>query len=395
MKLHLFYAYALSLSCALFPVMTAGCSHENHDGHDHESAEEKGHEEKEEHAGEGHGNEVVMSHEAVKSAGIVTESVSPGDFRDAVKAAGTIESSRGAQRVVSAPASGIVSFSSGIVAGSPVSTGQPLFTISSKGLEQADPTAALQVDVEAARRQLERADKLIGDNLMTRKEYEEIRAAYDRAVAAASTVGARTARATGVSSPMGGYLVSVSVAPGAFVNMGEPLAVVAADRRLLLRAELSERHRGFAHLVTGANILPPGADAPVSLAALSPRVLSANPASDGGSHFFPVYIEFDNPGSLGSGSVVEAWLLGPLRSGVISVPRSTLVEEGGFFYVYVKEPDEHEVFRKTEVTTGATDGRRVEILSGLKAGDEVVTEGALRIRMAGMGSSIQGHSHHH
>lgn len=372
----------------LLALLAAGCSHSGHD-HDHESEEAA----EEKHGG--HADLIEMSREAVESAGIVTEPVTPGDFRDAVKAAGTIENTTGARRVISAPASGIVSFSPGIVSGMGVAAGRPLFTISSKGLEQSDPAATLRVDVEAARRQLERADKLIGENLITRKEYEEIRAAYDRAVAAASTVGARTAQAVGVAAPMGGYLVNISVSPGSFVNMGDPLAVVAADRRLVLRADLSERHRGFAHLISGADILPPGADEPISLAALSPRVLSANPSSAGEAHYFPVYIEFDNPGTLGSGTVVEAWLNGSLRSGVISVPKSALVEEGGYFYVYVKEKDEHEVFRKAEVRTGASGAGRVEILSGLNPGEEVVTDGALKVRMAGMGSAIHGHSHHH
>ncbi len=385
------YIFAVILLTGLFAACTGDHDHD-HEGHDHEAETRQ---ESSEHEHGAKGDVVEMTHEAVESAGITTEPVMPGEFREAVKTSGVIENSRGTERMISAPASGIVSFSSGIVAGQSVSTGQPLFSISSKGLEQADPTATLRVDTEAAKLAFERAERLLADNLITRTEYERLRAEYDRARAASSTVGARTASATGVASPIAGFLVDVNVAPGQFVNMGDPLATVATNRRLLLRADVSERHRDFIHLVSGANIRVPGSDRTLSLAAHSPKVLTASATPSATSHFLPVYIEFDNPGGLGSGSVVETWLLGPARADVISVPATALVEEGGFYYVYVKIPDEHEVFRKTEVRLGATDGSRTEITAGLRAGDEVVTQGAARIRMAGMGSAIQGHSHHH
>lgn len=390
------------LTAPILLALFGSCAHAGHD-HDHEGEThetaadhaEGDHDDDDDHEGkESHAGFVEMSHEAVKQAGIAMEKVTAGEFREAVKAAGVIENSLGTERIISAPASGIVSFGSGIVTGRAVTAGQPLFSISSKGLEQSDATATLRIEAEAARKAFERAGQLIKDNLITRTEYDRLRAEYERASASASTVAAKAAKSVGVLSPIAGYLITVNVAPGAFVNMGDPLATVAADRRLMLRAEVSERHREFARQVSGANIRLSGSDTSVSLASLSPRVLSSATATASNSHFLPVYIEFDNPGGLSSGSVVETYLLGPTRQGVISVPVSALVEEGGYFYVYVKQPDEHELFRKAEVKTGPNDGLRVEITSGLNEGETVVTQGAPRIRMAGMGSSIQGHHHH-
>ena len=51
-------------------------------------------------------------------------------------------------------------------------------------------------------------------------------------------------------------------------------------------------------------------------------------------------------------------------------------------------------FRRQEVKLGATDGTRTEIVSGLKAGDRVVTRGATQVRLAANASVIpEGHSH--
>lgn len=404
---------------AVFCAILTACSNSeyNHEeeGHDHEA---------EMNAGQKSDNAdiVMMSAHAVEQGGIISRPVYKSDFRDAVKAAGVIENSRGAERILAAPAAGIVSFNGDIVAGKAVSAGQPLFTVSSKGLEQADPVAAVRVDVAAAKRALDRAESLIKDNLITRTEYESLRADYERAAAAAASVGARTARAVGIAAPMSGYIVDVAVSPGQFVEMGQPLATVALDRRLLLKADLSERNRNFVSHIAGANIIIPATGNSVSLAALNPKILTAGAALSGNSHYIPVYIEFDNPGGLGNGSVVEAWLLGPSRGDVLAVPRSALVEDGGYFYVYVRKEDndhngqdgpahdddahddgdhdeakhpDHCLFEKREVSLGASDGENVEITRGISPGEEVVIKGGPRIRMAGMGSAIQGHSHHH
>lgn len=418
----IYYWCASAFLAAFCGGMLAGCgeAHEE-DGHHHEG---EGGEKTEAHAGE-----IVMKHAAVEAADIKFETIAAGDFQDAIKASGVIENAVGSERIISAPATGIVSFHTGVVSGSAVQAGQSLFSISSKGLEQSDANAGLRTDLELAEKELRRAEELVKENLISQREYDRIRADRDRAAAALATVGARTGHAIGVSTPIGGYLVSVDVSPGSFVNMGDRMAVVATNRRVLLRADVSERYRSQAASIAGANILAAGTDKVYVLADYGARVLSHGASSSAGSHYFPIYIEFDNPGGLGRGSVVEVWLLGQKRSGVISVPKSALVEEGGYYYVYVRQNEEeaehehehegehehdhdadhdhdghehgdhehgdHMAFKKVEVKIGATDGSRVEILSGLKPGDVIASQGALKIRMAGMGSSIQGHSHHH
>lgn len=376
------------VALALLPV---GCGHnhdEHGDEHDHEAAEAK-HE-------EGHGDDVVMNHEAVEKAGLEYETVELGEFREVVKASGVLENARGAERVIVAPASGVVSFRSGVVAGAAVSAGEGLFTISSQGLEQGDATATVHVDKTLAEKELRRAEELVKDNLISKKEYERIRAEYERAKANESSVAARSRSGVGVSSPIGGFLAEVSVRPGSFVNMGDPLAIVAANRRLMLRANVSERDRAFVGNITGANVAIGRGEA-LSLEGRNLRVLSGNGAQTGASHYIPVYLEFDNPGSLGSGSVGEVWLLGAPQSGVISVPKSAVIEENGYYYVYIEEESEkeHTVFERKEVKLGGFDGRRYAVVSGLEPGEKVVTEGALKVKMAGMGAAIPGHSHHH
>lgn len=372
---------ATMLLCAVLPACTH--SHESHEDHEEDTEKKE----------DSHGDEILLSHEALESAGIQLETVTPTEFRNVIKTSGVIENSRGSERIIAAPATGVVSFSNKIVAGAAVRSGEALFSISSKGLEQSDATSSLHIDESLAEKELRRAEALLRDSLISKKEYERLKSEYERSRAASSGIASRSRTGITVASPMAGFLINVNVTPGSFVNMGDPLATVAADRRLMLRADVSERDRHEISSVTGANIRVSGSDEVTAIDGKGFRILSTNPTVNTGSHYLPVYMEFDNPGGLGSGSVAEIWLLGTPREGVISVPRSAIVEDGGLFFVFVEK--HHGAFEKTEVSTGATDGMRVEITKGLHGGEKVAVEGALRIKMAGMGSSIPGHSHHH
>jgi membrane fusion protein, heavy metal efflux system len=70
-----------------------------------------------------------------------------------------------------------------------------------------------------------------------------------------------------------------------------------------------------------------------------------------------------------------------------------LVEEQGNFYVYVQT--EGESFQKRNVTLGAQDGRRVQLLSGVAAGERIVTKGAYMIKLATQSGAVPAHGHEH
>ena len=78
---------------------------------------------------------------------------------------------------------------------------------------------------------------------------------------------------------------------------------------------------------------------------------------------------------------------------MISVPLSALTEEQGIHYLYIRVDEEG--YRKQEVTLGESDGERVEILSGIKKGDDVVVKGAMQIKLASASNAIPAHNHEH
>jgi multidrug efflux pump subunit AcrA (membrane-fusion protein) len=102
--------------------------------------------------------------------------------------------------------------------------------------------------------------------------------------------------------------------------------------------------------------------------------------------------EFDNVGDVIPGSYAEVYLKTTPREGVLTLPVSALTEEQGLYFVYVKtEPD---AYVKRSVKPGQSDGERVEIVSGIAPGDEVVTQGAVNVKLAsGSGEIPHGHQH--
>ena len=50
---------------------------------------------------------------------------------------------------------------------------------------------------------------------------------------------------------------------------------------------------------------------------------------------------------------------------------------------------------KNPVTLGMNDGKQVEVLSGIKEGDDLVTTGAIMIKMASNAGAVPGHDHNH
>jgi multidrug efflux pump subunit AcrA (membrane-fusion protein) len=78
---------------------------------------------------------------------------------------------------------------------------------------------------------------------------------------------------------------------------------------------------------------------------------------------------------------------------VLSVPHTALTEEQGIYFVYVQLDEE--CYERREVKLGLDNGRDVQILSGVHAGERIVTQGAYHVRLASVSKAIPGHSHEH
>ena len=161
----------------------------------------------------------------------------------------------------------------------------------------------------------------------------------------------------------------------------------------LVSSPETEKYYPYLRTIGSANFCTPYNNKVYTLKGLNGRLLSYGKASDDNGYYVPVTFEFDNKGDIIPGSFVEIFLLSSPMENVISLPHTALTEEQGSFFVYLQVDEEG--YKKQLVTLGADNGERVQILSGIKAGDKVVTQGAYQVKLAGATNAIPAHSHEH
>lgn len=379
MKKYLFMGTALLFLCG-------ACTQQ----HNHE-AEEAAHE-AESHGG--HSDEIILTPEKAKAAGVMVETVTPGTFREVIPTSGQVLAAQGDENTLVAATAGVVSFSRTVTEGMSVGRDVELLSVSAENLQDGDPVKRARIAYERAKGEYERAEKLIGERIVSEKEFNVLKENYENArIAYEALSPSKAGKGVAVKSPMAGYVKACFVKEGDYVTVGQPLLSVTQTRRLMLRAEVSERYYSRLHNIASANFQTPYDDKVYSLADLKGCLLSFGKSSDGTSYYVPVTFEFDNRGDVIPGSFVEVYLLASERQNVLSVPVSALTEEQGLYFIYCQIDEE--CYRKQEVTVGANDGKRVEILSGLKGGEKVVTQGAIHVKLASASTAIPGHTHNH
>ena len=341
----------------------------NHDGHDHGEV-----------VAAGHSDEIILPPAKAQAAGVKSN---------------VVMAAQGDESVAVATVAGVVTFRGKVIEGMSVSKGTPLVILSSKNMADGDPVERARIAYEVSKKEYERMKSLVGNKIVSEKDFAQAEQAYENARISYEAV-AKNSSASGqaVVSPISGYVKSLLVKEGDYVAVGQPLVSITQNRKLFLRADVSEKYYQYLRTIGSANFCTPYNNKVYALKDLDGRLLSYGKASGGdGGYYVPVTFEFDNKGDIIPGSFVEIFLLSSPIENVISLPHSALTEEQGSFFVYLQLDEEG--YKKQLVTLGADNGESVQILSGVKAGDRVVTEGAYQVKLASATNAIPAHSHEH
>lgn len=394
----------------------AGHTHEAHDhsthnhsheGHDHSAHSHEGHSHaktSDDHSTHNHAqpeaehnhneNEITFPADQAARTDFKVEEIAPSTFNHVIPCTARILAAQGDEATIVAPISGVVSFGGKrLSTGAQVSRGQSLFTISSRDLASGSQVDKIAADYRRAEAEYNRLKQLIEEQIVSRSEFEAAENEYLKAKAEYDAVAARSSeKGSNVGAPIAGYITSLSIGEGDFVEMGQPLATVSQNRRLQLRADLPQRYYRELRTIKTANIVDPATGESYRLADCGGRLLSVGRIADSGSTLIPVTFEFDNRNDLPQGAIVEAYLIGAPIAEALVVPVTAVTEAQGLYYVYVQL--DAECYERREVTLGASNGELVQLLSGIEAGDRVVTRGAVNVKMAAASGAIP-HSHQH
>lgn len=369
--------------------------HEHQHDHEHHSAAEHSHSHDTHAHSHEHGEGIAFSRAQAEAAGLQVETVELAPFSGVIKAAGHIQTPVLGESVIVSTSTGVISYADpSLVEGKALGKGKAFASVSAHHLQEGDPLMKARLAYEAALAEYERASRLVDDKIVSEKEFEQIRLRYETAKATYEGQAQRvTSDGVLLVSPIGGWLKQLLVPNGSFVEVGQPVAIVAQTRRLQLCAEVSERDYSQLARVSTAHFRPAYADKLYKMDDLNGKLVAYGKTVSGDvSHYIPVTFEFDNIGDIMPGSYAEVYLLAESDEKVLSVPVSALTEEQGLYYVYVQLCDEE--FAKRQVHKGRSNGERVEIVRGLHHGERVVTEGAYQVKLASVTTAIpHGHSH--
>ena len=174
-----------------------------------------------------------------------------------------------------------------------------------------------------------------------------------------------------IRSPINGYVTSRPLYEGEMANAGSPILTVMNTSVLIARAHLPQSLVQGMKVGAPAKVMVPGMPAPVA-----GTVSLISPALDPGSTTVEVWVKVENKNQdLKPGTAVQVAITARLLKDALLVPSAAIVEDAGNTrHVMVIGPDS--IAHPRAVTIGAQSNQQTQILSGLRAGDEVVTVGA-------------------
>ncbi len=173
-----------------------------------------------------------------------------------------------------------------------------------------------------------------------------------------------------IKSPISGVVTAINVNPGELASSAAQMPVVTVVN--LAKVEVKTT-------VTESQInrIKQGQQVPVNISAVSSQpftgvITNIALAADPTSKAYPIKVQIDNARHLlKPGMFAEVEIKHSLPETML-LPREAAVKKGNSDIVWVVNQDR---VKSIEVTLGASDGKQIQILKGLKAGDQVVTSG--------------------
>ncbi len=241
--------------------------------------------------------------------------------------------------------------------------------------------AAAQAQSVQARAQYERMRGLVAQNAVSRAQFEQAEALMK--VAASQLESARSGLS--LSENRMGYTQLHASEAGVVTARGpEPGEMVSAGGMVVQIAGQGGRDAVFDVPAQVINSVPRNPDIRVALASdpavtAIGKVREVSPRADPVTGTFQVRVRLvDPPPPMRLGSIVAGRMMLDATAG-ITVPATSLVRSNGKTAVWVVDPASKAVAMR-EIGVGNSDSSTVQVTSGLKAGDVVVTAGVQALR---------------
>jgi RND family efflux transporter MFP subunit len=281
--------------------------------------------------------------------------------------------------------------------GDQVRRGQTLAQVYSPDLAEAQTKyLSARAELEAHERELDRTTKLVQIGAASQQELERLHAEHAAKAASVQSLRSRLVllgmpasaieslspgreieATTNIPAPIAGVVTERGANVGLNVDTTTTLVTVVDLSSVWVVGALYERDFSRIHVGSNATVTTtayPGL-------ALHGRVSYIDPQVSADTRTARVRMEVPNPRhELRLGMYADIEIVAPANTQTVTIPRSAVQNVGDRQVVYLAHASEPGRFIERAVRLGEPSGERVEVLSGVKPGDQVVTAGSFFVR---------------
>ncbi len=251
-----------------------------------------------------------------------------------------------------------------------VATGDLLVKLDDAELLAQLDRAKVRVELAASREQQQR--RLLDEGILSQEEYDRQLNEKNVLEAEKRVIEAQLEK-TEVRAPFGGTLGLRSISQGAYISPQTRITTLQDISPIKLDFALPEKYAGLVRVGRSVSFQLRGDDRPRSA-----RIYAVEPSVDPATRTLQLRAESPNPdGSLLPGAFADVQVVVRENPTALAVPAIAVVPELGGKKVYVIV---NGVAEERAVETGMRNEELVEVVSGLAAGDRVVTSGLLDIK---------------
>lgn len=277
--------------------------------------------------------------------------------------------------------------------GDRVGAGQTLITLDNSDyqakLKQAEASLAISVagkkssdvNLQALKDRYERTKKLYEQGAASKQDMDNLQAQLDSAMAGSADAQVALYQAMledtqnqmahcNITSPISGVVGSINVGLGEMAGPQAAVAAVSDTSRLETDVLVSENEISY---------IKAGSEVEVNIRAVSKqpfkgKVASVSSIPDPVKRNYQVKIVLDNQkGNIKSGMFAEVAVYTEAKNMVLAIPVEAVIPRDSNNVVFII--DKNSRAQEREIKLGVKNDEYAEIISGLKAGDKVITKG--------------------
>lgn len=338
---------------------------------------------------------VTLTPDAVERAGLMTATVSTGTSATEFRLPGVVEPNAYRQVAVTPLVNGRVTRVTAQL-GARVRRGETMAEIYSPALAEARTKyISAQAMLDAHDLELQRTQKLVEIGAASRQELERIHAEHAAQIAEVNSArsqlellgvpapathgqdGTTVSATTNVPAPLDGVVTERTANVGLNVDGATKLFTVVDLSTVWIVADVYERDLSHVRIGSEAAITTPAYPGTT----LRGRVSYIDPQVTVATRTAKVRIEVANPrGDLRLGMYADVAVSTGETTARVMIPRASIQQVGNRAVVYLADSQQPGRFVERAVTLGVSSGEQVEVVSGVRSGDVVVTEGSFFVR---------------